>query len=200
MASPIIPSGFGSAAPTPRALVLLALLASGLGGCSTTNENATLRPSTPAELLRAEDELLRPLRSRSVVIADRVVVQISPNFYAKLSRPPGGARRAGEACDEILWNVGDPVLTRQQGDHGAPGTRANPTVPVGVSELEFVIEGTIFLVTDHLRLKVFHSAPPTLQISASGDVRLLTERATKEERFAELRFNDGKVYGKRHQG
>ena len=89
--------------------------------------------------------------------------------------------------------------TRQQGDHAGPGTRARTAVPLGVSEMEFVIEGTIFLVTDNLRMRVLHHAPPTLQIAATGNVRLLTERAMKEQPFVELRFDQGKLLGRRHR-
>lgn len=177
-------------------LTLLVLMGSGLSGCQTGTIG---RPSTPAELVKAQDDLLKPLRPRSIVIADRVLVQISPNFYAKIGRPPGGVRKAGGDADEIIWSVRNPVATRHQGDHSKPGTRGTTAVPVGVSEMEFVIEGTIFLVTNSLRMRVLHNAPPTLQISATGDVRLLTERAMKEQLFFELRFNQGKVHGKRRR-
>lgn len=188
MVSPTTPSGYA---------LPLALMGLCLSGCQTAGTNA--RPVTPAELVKAEDDLLKPLRSSNIVIADRVVVQISPNFYAKIGRPPGGVRQKGANADEIVWCVRDPVVRRQQGDHAKPGNRAGVAVPVGVSEMEFVIEGTIFLVTDSLRMRVLHSAPPTLQISATGDVRLLTEGAMKEQLFVELRFNQGKVRGKRRQ-
>ena len=184
--------------PTPRCCaLLLVLMGPGLTGCTTSKQPSM---ATPAELVKAEDDLLKPLRSRSIVIAERVLMQISPNFYAKIGRPPGGVRQPGSDADEIVWSVRNPVVTRQQGDHSRPGTRGNTAVPVGVSEMEFVIEGTIFLVTDRLRIRVLHNAPPTLQISATGDVRLLTERAAKEQRFVELRFNQGKVHGKRRRG
>jgi len=175
-------------------LALLILIGPGLSGCQTTTKS---RPSTPAELVKAEDDLLKPLRSRNIVIADRVLVQISPNFYAMIGRPPGGVRQAGGDADEIVWSVRNLGATRQPGDHAKPGTRARTAVPVGVSEMEFVIEGTIFLVTDNLRMRVLHNAPPTLQIAATGNVRLLTERAMKEQPFVELRFNQGKVHGRR---
>ncbi len=179
-------------------LVLLVVMGPGLTGCQTTTTQP--RMSTPEELVKAEDDLLKPLKSRNIVIADRVLVQISPNFYAKIGRPPGGVRKSGGDADEIVWSVRNPVATRLQGDHSKPGTRGNTATPVGVSEMEFVIEGTIFLVTDRLRMRVLHDAPPTLQISATGDVRLLTERAMKEQHFVELRFNQGKVHGKRSRG
>jgi hypothetical protein len=186
---------------TPRCyappLALLVMMGLGLGGCQTAG--TTARPTTPAELVKAEDDLLRPFRSSSIVIADQVVMQISPNFYAKIGRPPGGVRKKGSNADEILWSVRDPVVRRQQGEHASPGNSAGVAVPVGVSEMEFVIEGTIFLVTNSLRMRVLHTAPPTMQIAATGDVRLLTERAMKEQLFTELRFNQGKVHGKRRQ-
>lgn len=184
--------------PTPRccarSLALLGLAGLVLGGCQTTT---VTRPSTPAELVKAEDDLLKPLRSRNIVIADKVLMQISPNFYAKIARPPGGVRQNRGDADEVVWSVRDPVKTRMQGEHARPGTRADVAIPVGVSEMEFVIEGTIFLVTESLRMRVLHNAPPTLQISATGDVRLLTEGAVKEQLFHELRFNQGKVHGRR---
>lgn len=177
-------------------LAPLVLLGSCLGGCQTSAETP---PLVPPELVKAEDDLLKPLRARNIVIADRVLMQISSNFYTKIGRPPGGTRQAASDADEVVWSVRDPVLTRRQGAPGAPGTRGDATVPVGVSELEFVIEGTVFLVTDKLRLRILHNAPPTLQVSATGDVRLLTERAMQEKHFDELRFDQGKVYGRRAQ-
>jgi hypothetical protein len=184
--------------PTPRRcvrpLALLGLAGLVLGACQTAS---VARPSTPAELVKAEDDLLKPLRSRNIIIADKVLMQISPNFFAKIARPPGGVRQSRGDADEIVWSVRDPVKTRPGGQHASPGTRADVAVPVGVSEMEFVVEGTIFLVTDTLRMRVMHNAAPTLQISATGDVRLLTERAMKEQLFHELRFNQGKVHGRR---
>ncbi|MHC4513617.1 MAG: hypothetical protein ACYTGW_12570 [Planctomycetota bacterium] len=182
---------------TPRCgAALMVLLGLGLSGCQTTTVQT---PSTPAELLRAEDDLLKPLRARSIVIANNVVVQISPNFYEKIGQPPGGVRRSDGQADEIIWDVRKQIAVRQPGDHSQPGTRASTAVPLAMSELEFIVEGTIFLVTGKLRLRILHQAPPTLQISARGDVRLLTERAMKEQRFIELRFDQGRVRGRRHK-
>lgn len=178
-------------------LTLLGFVGFGLPGCQTTSAGM---PSTPAEIVKAEDDLLKPLRARNIIIADQILMQISPNFYNKIGRPPGGVRQSGGNADEIVWSVRDPVKTRAQGEHARPGTGGNVAVPVGVAEMEFVIEGTIFLVTDKLRMRVLHSAPPTLQISATGDVRLLTERAMKEQLFLELRINQGKVQGRRRGG
>ncbi len=173
-------------------LLGLGLLGLGLGGCQTTAVRAT--SLAPAELLKAEEHLLAPLRARSIVIADQVVIHISPNFYDKIGQPPGGVRTTGAGADEILWDVRGQSALHQP---GKPGTAASAAVPLAKSELEFIIEGTIFLVTGALRLRILHKAPPTLRITAKGDVRLLTERATKEQRFIELRFDQGRVHGKR---
>ena len=185
---------------TPRrCTVLMALLGLGplglgLGGCHTTALHTT--SLTTAELVKAEDNLLTPLRAPSIVIANQVVIHISPNFYDNIGQPPGGVRTSGGGADEILWDVRGQSALRQP---GRPGTTASVTVPMTKSELEFIIEGTVFLVTGVLRLRILHRAPPTLRISAKGDVRLLTEHAMTEQRFVELRFDQGRVHGQRRK-
>ncbi len=185
---------------TPRrCAVLMALLGLGplglgLGACHTTALHHTSLTST--ELAKAEDDLLAALRARSIVIANQVVIHISPNFYDKIGQPPGGVRTSGGGADEILWDVRGQSALRQP---GRPGTTASVTVPMTKSELEFIIEGTVFLVTGVLRLRILHRAPPTLRISAKGDVRLLTENAVNEQRFVELRFDQGRVHGQRRR-
>jgi hypothetical protein len=105
-------------------------------------------------------------------------------------------RKTVSGADEILWDVRGQNAVRQP---SMPGM-ATDSVPTAKSELEFIVEGTIFLVTGTLRLRVLHKSPPTLRISAKGDVRLLTERALKEQRFVELRFDQGRVHGQRRKG
>ena len=182
--------------PRRRRLASLVLVCTCLGGCVTTAVSVP-KKSLPAEVAVAEKDLLAPLRPKNIVIANDVLVQVSPNFFNKVTRPSGGVRRRTEHAEEIVWDVRRPIKMREKGDHRPPGAPTNSAAAVGRPELKFVIEGTMFLVTNKLHMRILHRAPPTLLIAAKGDVRLLTDKAANEQRFEELRFDQGRVKGKR---
>ena len=73
--------------PRRRRLASLVLVCC-LGGCVTTAVSVPKKP-LPAEVAVAEKDLLAPLRPQNIVIANHVLVQVSPNFFNKVTRPSG---------------------------------------------------------------------------------------------------------------
>lgn len=196
---------------TPRSIraALIALLSLGLGACQTTVHQREYVPPPP-ELAQAEANLMKPFAGQKVVIADQLYIDVSPNFYNKMTWPAGGRRTKAEESDNIVWDVRAPVSKRlqpmseseraqlaRQGYVAGQDPSKDQAGGLGRGRLDLLIGDTTFVVTGQIRMRLLRRASPTLNISAKGDVRLLTQGAQKEDSFHELRFEAGRIRGRR---
>ena len=173
------------------ALVLAVLLPS----CVTVVKDEPQQPKS-RQLVKAESQLIQPFAAQSVIIADDVLIEISPDLDPEIGRPAGGTRRKVAGADEFVWHVRDPVSLRDRALVGGRlGTPRNAQVTP--STLRFLIRGTVIVVTGKIRLRILHNAPPTLNVRVAGDVRYLTDNASVERRYDVLVFKDGRRFGKR---
>ena len=173
------------------ALVLAVLLPS----CVTVVKDEPQQPK-PQQLVKAESRLIQPFEARSIIIADDVLIEISPDLDPEIGRPAGGRRRKVAGADQFVWHVRDAVSLRDRGPvAGRLGTPRNAKVTP--STLRFLIRGTVIVVTGRVRLKILHRAPPTLNVRVAGDVRYLTDNASVERRYDVLVFKDGRRFGRR---
>lgn len=141
----------GAGGRSGPAIVLRALLVLGLAGCSGFGGGG--EPVPPAVLSAASVDLLEPFRVERQVVADRVDLVLTPNFYDQLWLP-------GIAPERSVSPRGDVYVYRTDIDR----------------PLDLRLEQTRFVIIDTLRVTVLTGRPElTLTAEAGGHVTVIAD-------------------------
>ncbi|GAB4144636.1 MAG: hypothetical protein Fur0037_12420 [Planctomycetota bacterium] len=151
------------------------------------------RAASPEQIAAAERRLLAPYVQGGEVGCQELIVDVSPNLVAHVSQPAvdvrlhSASKNPGADFDETVW------INKT----GAMEGRF--FVQIGETD-EFTEQGhvqgrgTVFLVTNAIRLRVHHRGPMRLDCEAKGSVLVLRD-GDRFRDLTEFRIEDGR----RHQ-
>lgn len=157
------------AGSVPRAIGLLSLL---LAACGST-------PATPEQQAQAERRLLVPFLAERVVGCDQLLIELTGNFDANVTRPAVDAklhdfrREVGDGFVDLVWT------NRSGAPDGAFATIVGEKLQEGEQGWR-PGRGTRFRVVNQLRVRVFEGRRElTLRATTTGDYALVQDGKSK---------------------
>lgn len=148
-----------------------------IGGCQTDGPARPIDRGDTQRLAQEENRLLSPFQSPRAIVADRLEIEISPNFYAKIAQP---ALSPGMHKSEVVREGGVDVyrFKNEQGGDQVP--------------LDFAIGKTNLIAVQSAVLRVRGDRSDVqLHVVASGNV--YERSGDQPSSWREVVYTDGSI-------
>ncbi len=153
--------------------------------CGCESGKSKVNEAPPALVEMDRELLLRPFMTEQVVLADQLIIEISPNFDGDVGRAAGGELHRGKDVDEVVWNL-QSILKKWRAAEASTGARQ--------PSLQFPIGKTLFRIDRNAKLRVLLGRPQsTFMVHAKGRVQRLDVETKKKTTCQEMLIKDGVV-------